>query len=106
MTTLTMGKALNLALHDALESDNRVLIFGEDVGKNGGVFQVTRTQDFDSGMTFAGIGVDTNPKPLHVRIADIKDGTSNVILFTHSIAACGTGTGTIWGYGAGVNQPP
>jgi hypothetical protein len=39
-------------------------------------------------------------------LRDIKDGMSNVIMFTHSIAACGTGTGTIWGYGAGVNQPP
>ncbi|MGO8946999.1 MAG: alpha-ketoacid dehydrogenase subunit beta [Ktedonobacterales bacterium] len=41
MATLTMGKALNLALHDALESDSRVLIFGEDVGKLGGVFRIT-----------------------------------------------------------------
>lgn len=41
MTMLTMGKALNLALHDALEQDSRALIFGEDVGKLGGVFRVT-----------------------------------------------------------------
>jgi 2-oxoisovalerate dehydrogenase E1 component subunit beta len=41
MTTVTMGKALNLALHDALQSNNRVLVFGEDVGKLGGVFRVT-----------------------------------------------------------------
>ena len=41
MTTVTMGKALNLALHDALQSDDRVLVFGEDVGKLGGVFRVT-----------------------------------------------------------------
>src|SRR5215467_5676028 len=40
-TTITMGKALNLALSDALELDSRVLIFGEDVGKLGGVFRVT-----------------------------------------------------------------
>src|SRR5215831_6369361 len=40
-TTITMGKALNLALGDALEHDSRVLIFGEDVGKLGGVFRVT-----------------------------------------------------------------
>ncbi|HLZ24904.1 MAG TPA: alpha-ketoacid dehydrogenase subunit beta [Ktedonobacterales bacterium] len=38
---VTMGKALNLALHDALQNDPRVLIFGEDVGKLGGVFRVT-----------------------------------------------------------------
>jgi pyruvate dehydrogenase E1 component beta subunit len=41
MTTVTMGKALNLALHDSLEGDDRVLVFGEDVGKLGGVFRVT-----------------------------------------------------------------
>jgi pyruvate dehydrogenase E1 component beta subunit len=40
-TTLTMGKALNLALHDTLRDDPRALIFGEDVGKLGGVFRVT-----------------------------------------------------------------
>ncbi len=41
VSTVTMGKALNLALHDALQNDSRVLIFGEDVGKLGGVFRVT-----------------------------------------------------------------
>src|SRR5215472_15886985 len=41
MATITMGKALNLALHDSLETNDRVLIFGEDVGKLGGVFRVT-----------------------------------------------------------------
>jgi 2-oxoisovalerate dehydrogenase E1 component beta subunit len=40
-TTVTMGKALNLALEHALEHDSRVLVFGEDVGKLGGVFRVT-----------------------------------------------------------------
>jgi len=41
LTTVTMGKALNLALHDALQADSRVLVFGEDVGALGGVFRVT-----------------------------------------------------------------
>lgn len=41
MTGVTLGKALNLALHDALQSDSRVVMFGEDVGKLGGVFRVT-----------------------------------------------------------------
>src|SRR5579862_2471726 len=39
--TVTMGKALNQALYDALRDDQRVLIFGEDVGRLGGVFRVT-----------------------------------------------------------------
>jgi 2-oxoisovalerate dehydrogenase E1 component beta subunit len=41
MTTVTMGKALNIALRDALRDDDRVLVFGEDVGRLGGVFRVT-----------------------------------------------------------------
>jgi pyruvate/2-oxoglutarate/acetoin dehydrogenase E1 component len=41
MTAVTMAKALNQALYDALERDSRVLVFGEDVGKLGGVFRVT-----------------------------------------------------------------
>jgi pyruvate dehydrogenase E1 component beta subunit len=41
MTGVTMGKALNLALADALKGDDRVVMFGEDVGKLGGVFRVS-----------------------------------------------------------------
>jgi 2-oxoisovalerate dehydrogenase E1 component beta subunit len=41
MTAVTLGKALNLALHDALVGDDRVLVFGEDVGRLGGVFRIT-----------------------------------------------------------------
>lgn len=37
----TMVQALNNALALELERDERVLVFGEDVGKNGGVFRVT-----------------------------------------------------------------
>jgi pyruvate dehydrogenase E1 component beta subunit len=36
-----MGEALNRALHDAMAADDRVLVFGEDVGQLGGVFRVT-----------------------------------------------------------------
>ena len=41
MSTLSMSAALNLALSDALEADERVLVFGEDVGPLGGVFRIT-----------------------------------------------------------------
>jgi 2-oxoisovalerate dehydrogenase E1 component beta subunit len=37
----TMVDALNCALRDAMASDRRVLVFGEDVGTLGGVFRVT-----------------------------------------------------------------
>ena len=36
-----MAGALNAALRDALRDDPRVLVFGEDVGRSGGVFRVT-----------------------------------------------------------------
>jgi 2-oxoisovalerate dehydrogenase E1 component beta subunit len=39
--TLTMAQAINRALHDAMAADERVLVFGEDVAKLGGVFRVT-----------------------------------------------------------------
>ena len=41
MAELTMVKALNLALHQAMEADDRVIICGQDVGLDEGVFRVT-----------------------------------------------------------------
>ncbi|MEU3352038.1 alpha-ketoacid dehydrogenase subunit beta [Streptomyces sp. NPDC037389] len=38
---LTIAKAINASLRTALETDPKVLIMGEDVGKLGGVFRVT-----------------------------------------------------------------
>ncbi|MGH2811403.1 MAG: alpha-ketoacid dehydrogenase subunit beta [Actinomycetota bacterium] len=43
MAEFTMAQALNAALADSLEEDDRVLVFGEDVGKLGGVFRITET---------------------------------------------------------------
>lgn len=36
-----MGQALNQALRRSLQDDDRVLVFGEDIGKLGGVFRIT-----------------------------------------------------------------
>ncbi|HEY5724742.1 MAG TPA: alpha-ketoacid dehydrogenase subunit beta [Methylomirabilota bacterium] len=41
MTKLNMVKALNVALQEEMERDPDVLILGEDVGVDGGVFRVT-----------------------------------------------------------------
>ena len=41
MPAVTMAKALNTALGDALEADDRVVVLGEDVGRLGGVFRIT-----------------------------------------------------------------
>ncbi len=42
MAKLTMVEAINLALKQEMERDSRVLLLGEDVGRNGGVFRVTQ----------------------------------------------------------------
>ncbi|MFE5342930.1 alpha-ketoacid dehydrogenase subunit beta [Isoptericola sp. NPDC056578] len=39
--TLTFARAITEGLRSALESDPKVLVMGEDVGRNGGVFRVT-----------------------------------------------------------------
>ena len=41
MMKLNMVQAINLALKQEMEKDDKVIILGEDVGKNGGVFRVT-----------------------------------------------------------------
>lgn len=59
----TLSAALNRALHDALEEDPRLLVFGEDVGRSGGVFRVTdglqaafgQRRVFDTPISEAGI---------------------------------------------------
>lgn len=51
---LTMAQALNRALRDAMAEDPSVMMFGEDVGRLGGVFRVTDglTQEFGEGRCF------------------------------------------------------
>lgn len=59
----SMAQALNTALRDALAGDERVLVFGEDVGRLGGVFRVTdgladafgERRCFDTPVSEAGI---------------------------------------------------
>jgi pyruvate dehydrogenase E1 component beta subunit len=41
MAKMTMVQALNLALRQEMEKDDRVMVLGEDVGVDGGVFRVT-----------------------------------------------------------------
>jgi len=38
-------------------------------------------------------------------LANLQDGASNIILFTHAYAVCGT-QGSAWGYSAGVDTAP
>lgn len=41
MAKLNMVEAINLALREEMERDKRVVVLGEDVGREGGVFRVT-----------------------------------------------------------------
>ena len=41
MPELNMVEAINLALHQEMEKDEKTIVLGEDVGKEGGVFRVT-----------------------------------------------------------------
>jgi pyruvate dehydrogenase E1 component beta subunit len=41
MPKLNMVEAINLALREEMERDSRIIVLGEDVGKEGGVFRVT-----------------------------------------------------------------
>jgi hypothetical protein len=38
-------------------------------------------------------------------LANLRDGSSNTILFTHAYAVCGS-QGSAWGYSAGINAAP
>ena len=42
MANLTLVQAINLALIQEMEKDDRVLLLGEDIGLNGGVLQSNR----------------------------------------------------------------
>lgn len=73
MAKLNMVEALNQALDQALARDERVLLIGEDIGKDGGVFRVTDglqkkygnqrvidTPLAESGIVGTGIGLAIN----------------------------------------------
>ena len=41
MARLSMVEAINATLHELMTSDDRIVVLGEDVGVDGGVFRVT-----------------------------------------------------------------
>ncbi|MDG6910948.1 MAG: alpha-ketoacid dehydrogenase subunit beta [Nitrososphaerota archaeon] len=51
---VNIRNAVNMALREGLQRDEKMVIFGEDVAKNGGVFQVTRGlfDEFGPGRVF------------------------------------------------------
>jgi len=51
VSTMTMAKALNEGLRAAMAADDKVLMFGEEVGQLGGVFRITEGLQKDFGPT-------------------------------------------------------
>lgn len=53
-TEISLAQAVNRALRDAMNADEKVVVFGEDVGVLGGVFRVTDglTRDFGENRCF------------------------------------------------------
>jgi 2-oxoisovalerate dehydrogenase E1 component beta subunit len=49
MATISLSKALNNGLRQAMERDPKVVLMGEDIGKLGGVFRVTEGLQRDFG---------------------------------------------------------
>ena len=49
LETMPLSKALNAGMRKAMESDPKVLLMGEDIGKLGGVFRVTEHLQRDFG---------------------------------------------------------
>ncbi|HEV2225994.1 MAG TPA: alpha-ketoacid dehydrogenase subunit beta, partial [Nitrososphaerales archaeon] len=51
---VNIRNAVNMALRQEMKRDGRIVVFGEDVGKNGGVFQVTKglQDEFGEGRVF------------------------------------------------------
>ena len=47
--TMSLGRALNSGLRQAMEHDAKVVLMGEDIGKLGGVFRVTEGLQRDFG---------------------------------------------------------
>lgn len=64
MAKLTMIKAITAAMDEEIKRDDKVLVFGEDVGRNGGVFRATdglqaengKDRVFDTPLAESGIG--------------------------------------------------
>lgn len=67
----TMVKAINTALREAMAEDERVVVFGQDVARQGGVFRVTEglaerawASAAVAGVTTRSPAVDEGPRTL------------------------------------------
>jgi hypothetical protein len=78
---------------------------GTSYAANAQVFAPLADETIDGGAMYpAG---HRNFTDRSVSIEKLKDGSSNIIIFIHCYALCGSpNTGAAWGYGAGVDQPP
>ena len=68
---VNIRNAVNMALRQEMKRNPRIVVFGEDVGKNGGVFQVTRglQDEFGSDRVFDTPLAEANIAGLYVGLA-------------------------------------
>ena len=93
MPELTLVDAINLALARALTDDPNVVIFGEDVGVNGGVFRASRRSAIEIMGGQGGIGVLLDKRAIILRNADPSQcervrraGVQRATLISHPLA--------------------
>ena len=60
MTTLNIVQAVNRTLRDEMKRNDKIVLLGEDVGVNGGVFRATEGLYKEFGPNRV---IDTPPKP-------------------------------------------
>ena len=112
MTEMNLVQAINRTLHDVMRNDPNVLVLGEDVGVNGGVFRATDglykefgadrvidTPLSETGIIGAAIGMALyGLKP----IAEIQSWTSSIRRFSTRSSASSRSSGIV----RGANTPP
>lgn len=109
MPQMTMVKAINDALRVELKRDPNVLLFGEDVGKNGGVFRVSDGLQKNSGKIASLIHRLPNPEsavwqsvlPAKDSVRLLKSNLSVLSLkpwirFVYKLPACVTGPAAVF----------
>ena len=96
MPELSMVQALNAALRHCLAADDRTLVFGQDVGRLGGVFRVTdglqrefgERRVFDTPLAESGIvGVAVGLAMAGWRPVPVNSACRPISAFTPAVAA-------------------
>jgi prepilin-type N-terminal cleavage/methylation domain-containing protein len=80
------------------------ILGGSSYAVNAQVFAPLADERIEGGAMFP--AVKANFTDRGSSLARLQDGTSNIILFTHTYALCGDSQGSAWGYGGGIGNVP